>query len=70
MSYSLDSIGQLVYIGQGGEYPPYQLGPRHYVFTYPEKRDVPDVLTIEFFCSGASGTYGIAKVSLVGHGHD
>ena len=70
MSYSLDSIGQLVYIGPpNGDLPPFQTETRSYVFTYYGNGE-PDALTIQFSCSAQGGSYIVDEVHLVGNNHE
>ncbi|KAL8721022.1 MAG: hypothetical protein Q9181_007798 [Wetmoreana brouardii] len=66
--YSLDSIGQLFYIGgPSGDIPPFQYETRSYTFTY-YGNGRPDTLTISFSCSAPGGSYTVDDVSLVGAG--
>ncbi|CAF9911455.1 MAG: hypothetical protein HETSPECPRED_000337 [Heterodermia speciosa] len=69
-SYSLASVGQLVYIGPpSGDYPPFSTETRSHVFTYYGNGG-PDTLTISFSCSAPAGTYTIDAVHLYGYNHE
>ncbi|KAL8702617.1 MAG: hypothetical protein Q9201_004223 [Fulgogasparrea decipioides] len=63
--YSLDSIGQLFYVGgPSGDIPPFQYETRSYTFRY-NGNGRPDALTISFSCNAPGGSYIVDNVSLV-----
>ncbi|KAI4205594.1 MAG: hypothetical protein LQ350_000373 [Teloschistes chrysophthalmus] len=67
VSYTLDSVGNLVYIGPNGSSPPFSKETRTYGFYY-NGNGTPDVLTIQLTCNSPSGSYIVDDVHLVGSG--